>query len=333
MQIHHLQFYVPDADYWQGWFVQKFGFVPTHCQEDGETLRRGVACGEVWLEFASPQAIASPVAQYLDHHSPGVAAVAFTVADPEQIARLAQAQGGHLDPTAPQPTIITPWGMRHPLYTTSPPPLRHAPLTIDHLVLNVPRGELEQAVAWYAAVFGLVPQQRFKIHTADSGLDSQVLRHPHSGLQLPINAPTTPNSQIQTFLDHNGGPGVQHIALAPGDILPLTERLQRAGVAFLAPPGDYYRQIKSRYPDLPWGDGYDQGDRTWRRLQAAGILIDRPQPDALLLQIFTEPIFNAPTFFIELIERRSQAQGFGAGNFQALFEAIERQQQPLARRR
>ncbi len=326
MQIHHLQFYVQDADYWQGWFVQKFGFVPTHGEEDRETLRRGAACGEVWLDFASPQAIASPVAQYLDHHSPGVAAVALTVADPEAIARLAQTHGGHLDPTAPQPTIITPWGMRHPLYTTSPPPLRHSSLTIDHLVLNVPAGELGQAVAWYAAVFGLVPQQRFKIHTADSGLDSQVLRHPHSGLQLPINAPTTPNSQIQTFLDHNGGPGVQHIALAPGDILPLTQRLQAAGVAFLDPPADYYQQSKERYPHLPWRD------RPWRSLQAAGILIDCPQPDALLLQIFTEPIFNAPTFFIELIERRSQAEGFGAGNFQALFEAIEQQQRPLARR-
>lgn len=332
MQIHHLQFYVQDADYWQGWFVQKLGFVPTHRQDDGETLRRGVACGAVWLEFASPQRGSSPVAQYLDHHSSGVAAVAFTVSDLAATVRLAETQGGRLDPTASPPTIITPWGMRHPLYAQSQPTLRHQTLTLDHLVLNVPGGELVPVVAWYAAVFGLIPQQRFKIHTADSGLDSQVLRHPHSGLQLPINEPSTPNSQIQTFLDHNGGPGVQHIALAPGAILPWTERLQRAGVAFLAPPKDYYRQIKSRYPDLSWGDGYVNGDRTWRRLQAAGILIDRPQPDALLLQIFTEPIFDAPTFFIELIERRSQAQGFGAGNFQALFEAIEQQQRPLAQR-
>ncbi|MEA5418511.1 VOC family protein [Spirulina sp. CCNP1310] len=323
MQIHHLQFYVQDADYWQGWFVQKFGFIPTHRQEDGETLRRGVARGAVWLEFASPQRGSSPVAQYLDHHSPGVAAVAFTVSDLEATVRFAETQGGRLDLTASQPTIITPWGMRHPLYTQSQPALRHQTLTLDHLVLNVPRGELVPVVAWYAAVFGLIPQQRFKIHTADSGLDSQVLRHPHSGLQLPINEPSTPNSQIQTFLDHNGGSGVQHIALAPGAILPLTQRLQAAGVAFLSPPPDYYQQSKKRYPHLPWRD------RPWRSLQAAGILIDCPQPDALLLQIFTEPIFNAPTFFIELIERRSQAEGFGAGNFQALFEAIEQQQRQL----
>lgn len=332
MQIHHLQFYVQDADYWQGWFVQKFGFVPTSRDEDRATLNRGVACGEVWLEFSSPQITQGPVAEYLEAHGPGVAAVALTVADPGAIAHRAQAQGGRLDPTAPQPTIITPWGLRHPLYTTTQPTLRGQTLTLDHLVLNVPAGELGQAVAWYETVFGLVPQERFKIHTPDSGLHSQVLRHPHSGLQLPINEPSTPNSQIQTFLDHNGGPGVQHIALAPGHILPLTERLRRAGVAFLAPPAHYYPQLKNRYPDLPWGDGQAKGERPWHEIQAAGILVDRPQPDALLLQIFTEPIFNRPTFFIELIERRSQAQGFGAGNFQALFEAMETQQRQLVQR-
>ncbi|WP_072620149.1 4-hydroxyphenylpyruvate dioxygenase family protein [Spirulina major] len=328
MQIHHVQFYVHDARYWQTWFVQKLGFTALPIRVDGDTINGDVVCGTVRFRLASAQTPQSPVAAYLQHHSPGVSAIALTVPDPDAILARAQAHGGQIHPTpySSAPTLVTPWGLRHPLLPTLPPPLprQTTPLTIDHIVLNVPQGELNAAVAWYQAVFGLVPQQRFDIRTHTSGLHSQVLTHPDTGLQLPINEPSTAHSQIQDFLHHNGGPGVQHIALAPAAILPMTQRLRKAGVQFLSVPTQYYATVQEKYPHLPLSA------EDWQAIRAAQILVDRPSPNTLLLQIFTQPIFDQLTFFLELIERRDQAQGFGEGNFQALFEAIEahQQQQP-----
>jgi 4-hydroxyphenylpyruvate dioxygenase len=333
MQIHHIQFYVHDARYWQTWFVQKLGFTALPIRVDGDTMNGDVVCGTVRLRLASARTDHSPVADYLQTHSPGVSAIAFTVADPDAIVARAQAHGGHIQPTpySTAPTLITPWGLHHPLLRTLPPqlPRQTSTLAIDHIVLNVPRGELDAAVAWYQAVFGLVPQQRFDIRTHTSGLHSQVLTHPETGLQLPINEPSTPNSQIQDFLHHNGGPGIQHIALAPAAILPMTQRLRQAGVQFLSVPTQYYATVEEKYPRLPLSA------EDWRAIRAAQILVDCPHPETLLLQIFTKPIFDQPTFFLELIERRHQAQGFGEGNFQALFEAIElhqRRNSPIAAR-
>lgn len=197
---------------------------------------------------------------------------------------------------------------------------------IDHAVLNVPAGELERAVAWYEQVFGFTQGQRFTIITPHSGLRSQVLIHPHGGAQLPINEPTTVNSQIQTFLDHNGGAGVQHLALETADIVATVGALRRGGVKFLPVPATYYAQLGDRLPPA-------LRSRDWSALAHHGILIDwqGDRPQAPLLQIFTAPLFPEPTFFFEVIQRQphdpgDRAEGFGEGNFRALFEAIEREQ-------
>ncbi|HAG82337.1 MAG TPA: 4-hydroxyphenylpyruvate dioxygenase, partial [Cyanobacteria bacterium UBA12227] len=193
---------------------------------------------------------------------------------------------------------------------------------IDHVVLNVAAGDLVRAVQWYKNVLGFQPQEQFTIQTENSGLCSQVMVHPVSGVQFPINEPTSPNSQIQEFLNVNGGAGIQHIALATDNIVDAIAQLRTWGVSFLDVPPSYYTQLQQRYPNI------DLSLTEWQEIASQKILVDWQEnsPHALLLQTFTQPIFKQPTFFFEVIERRLQAQGFGEGNFRALFEAIEREQ-------
>lgn len=193
---------------------------------------------------------------------------------------------------------------------------------IDHVVLNVAAGELERALGWYEDVLGFRRQQAFTIETDHSGLRSQVLVHPDSSVQFPINEPTSAHSQIQEFLDVNRGSGVQHIALQTPGIVEAIARLRQRGLSFLPIPPTYYTQLRQSYPQLPISA------EELEEIAAQQILVDWQDTSsrALLLQTFTQPIFEEPTFFFELIERRQKAQGFGEGNFRALFEAIEREQ-------
>ena len=198
---------------------------------------------------------------------------------------------------------------------------------IDHVVINVPRGELQAAAAWYQKVFGMLLGQQFDIQTTRSGLHSQVLVHPDGPLQLPINEPSSSNSQIQEFLHHNCGVGVQHVALRSGDAVDAIAHFRQQGLDLLDVPSTYYDSLHQRR-DCPIKD--------FSAISRQKLLIDWPKggQQGLLLQTFTQPIFDEPTFFFEIIERRSYVEdgqrkavkGFGEGNFQALFEAIERSQ-------
>ena len=196
---------------------------------------------------------------------------------------------------------------------------------IDHLVLNVAADELKQAVIWYKNLFGFKIQQTFKIQTKRSGLYSEALIDPSGQIQFNINEPTSPNSQIQEFLDINHGSGIQHIALRSTNILQTVAKMRSRGTAFLSVPTSYYRQLQKRYRNrsIP-----SLADWEWQAIESQQVLVDwhQEKPESLLMQIFTQPIFDRPTFFWELIERRKQAQGFGEANFQALFEAVEREQ-------
>jgi 4-hydroxyphenylpyruvate dioxygenase len=198
---------------------------------------------------------------------------------------------------------------------------------IDHVVLNVRAGDLEPTVAWYQKILDFQPQQRFEIQTDRSGLHSQVLVSRHGGVQLPINEPSSAKSQIQEFLDLNQGPGIQHIALRTTNIVSAIAQLRQRGLPFLEVPSSYYTQLKTK-PALPLS--FDE----LHLIAQQEILVDwKPEislgangSSPLLLQIFTQPIFAQPTFFFEIIERLWQAQGFGEGNFRALFEAMEQEQ-------
>ena len=190
---------------------------------------------------------------------------------------------------------------------------------IDHAVANVEKGTLETWVGFYQRILGfdqLVHFDDAQISTEYSALMSTVVWD-GSKIVLPINEPADgrKRSQIDEYLDYYGAPGVQHIAMRTDDIVATVSALRARGIRFLAVPDAYYEDARARVglPDLPWAE-----------LQRLGILVDR-DPDGHLLQIFTETVSGRPTVFFEIIQREG-AKGFGAGNFKALFEAIEREQ-------
>jgi 4-hydroxyphenylpyruvate dioxygenase len=196
---------------------------------------------------------------------------------------------------------------------------------IDHMVGNVGWGEMNQWVKWYEDVMGFVNFLSFddkQIHTEYSALMSKVMSNGNGRIKFPINEPAEgkQKSQIEEYLDFYEGPGVQHIAVATDDIISTVSQLRESGVEFLsAPPHTYYEQIPDRLGTHMSSMKEDIGV-----LEKLGILVDADE-EGYLLQVFTKPVEDRPTIFFEIIQRMG-AKGFGAGNFKALFESIEREQ-------
>jgi 4-hydroxyphenylpyruvate dioxygenase len=192
---------------------------------------------------------------------------------------------------------------------------------IDHVVGNVELGRMDSWVDFYHRILGFTDMAEFvgeDIATEYSALMSKVVANGARTVKFPLNEPAAgkKRSQIDEYLEFYGGPGVQHIALTTPDIVASVEAMTAAGVEFLSTPDSYYDELTE------WvGDTRVPVDvlRRW------GILADRDE-DGYLLQIFTKPVQDRPTVFFELIERHG-SQGFGKGNFRALFEAIEREQE------
>jgi 4-hydroxyphenylpyruvate dioxygenase len=344
LQIDHIHFYVEDAQKWRDWFVYCLGFQVinngifpslSHHQKSLHTCTEVVKSGTVCFLLSSPILPTSPVAEFLRQHPPGVADVAFAVDNVEALTAKAISNGAKiLQPLQNagfcQYAKIAGWGgLNHTLMTRNQEKIAEvenslypAVTAIDHLVLNVGVGELETAVNWYQKIFDFQPQQSFQIKTDRSGLHSQVMISPHGNIQLPINEPASPSSQIQEFLDVNRGAGIQHIALMIPDLVNAISRFRGAGLSFLSVPQNYYFQLQQRHK-------FSLSTEELQAISDQEILVDWHE-DAplgeLLLQIFSQPIFSEPTFFFEFIERRSLARGFGEGNFLALFQAIEREQ-------
>ncbi|MCX6172257.1 MAG: 4-hydroxyphenylpyruvate dioxygenase [Flavobacterium sp.] len=196
---------------------------------------------------------------------------------------------------------------------------------IDHMVGNVGWGEMNQWVKFYEDVMGFVNFLSFddkQIHTEYSALMSKVMSNGNGRIKFPINEPAEgkKRSQIEEYLDFYGGPGVQHIAIATDDIITTVSQLRARGVEFLsAPPHAYYQAIPERL-----GVHMDMMKEDINEIEKLAIMIDADE-DGYLLQIFTKPVEDRPTLFFEIIQRMG-AKGFGAGNFKALFESIEREQ-------
>ncbi|KPQ36142.1 MAG: 4-hydroxyphenylpyruvate dioxygenase HppD [Phormidesmis priestleyi Ana] len=366
MYFHHLHFYVRDVAFWRDWFICKLCFEAVAAASAAhEVLVQGAI--EIRLSEGSKDSENSEdseAATYLHKHPPGLVDVGLATDCFEATLQRAIAAGATLvtpvsiNDQGQRECQIQGWAdLRHTLVEVSPVWVaahlaghqntghqntghqntghqntghRHIEdwlCAVDHVVLNVPQGELAAAVDWYQAVFGLVRGQHFDITTAHSGLRSQVLMHPEGTLQMPINEPTSANSQIQEFLNHNRGAGIQHVALRSEQATRAIAHFRQRGLDLISVPTTYYDGLHQR-PDCPipntsaasrqqllldWAPGGQQG---------------------MLLQTFTKPIFSEPTFFFEIIERSlyqeagqtKRAQGFGEGNFQALFEAIERAQ-------
>ena len=196
---------------------------------------------------------------------------------------------------------------------------------IDHMVGNVGWGEMNTWVKWYEEVMGFVNFLSFddkQIHTEYSALMSKVMSNGNGRIKFPINEPAEgkKRSQIEEYLDFFEGPGVQHIAVATDNIVETVSQLRARGVEFLsAPPQAYYDAIPERL-----GEHMSMMKEDIKDLQKLSILVDADE-EGYLLQIFTKPVEDRPTLFYEIIQRMG-ARGFGAGNFKALFESIEREQ-------
>lgn len=197
---------------------------------------------------------------------------------------------------------------------------------VDHMVGNVGWNEMNTWVDWYENVMGFVNFLSFddkQINTEYSALMSKVMSNGNGRIKFPINEPAEgkKKSQVEEYLDFYNGPGVQHIAVATDDILKTVGLMRSRGVEFLsAPPQAYYDDIPRRL-----GSHMEMMKEDIKELQKLGIMIDADE-EGYLLQIFTKPVEDRPTLFFEIIQRMG-ARGFGAGNFKALFESIEREQE------
>lgn len=201
----------------------------------------------------------------------------------------------------------------------APPPV--GLMYVDHCVGNVELGRMDTWVQFYADVMGfrnLITFDDNDINTEYSSLMSKVMANGNDRIKFPINEPARgkKKSQIDEYLDFYGGPGVQHMALATDDIIGTVTTLRDRGVEFLSTPTTYYQELQDRVGKI---------DEPIEVLQSLGILVDR-DPDGYLLQIFTRAVQDRPTVFYEIIQRKG-AKSFGKGNFKALFEAIEREQE------
>lgn len=192
---------------------------------------------------------------------------------------------------------------------------------IDHMVGNVGWGQMNVWVKFYEDVLGFKMFKHFDdkdISTEYSALMSKVMSNGNERIKFPINEPAhgKRKSQIEEYLDFYRGPGVQHIAMATDNIIDTVTKLAQQGVPFLRVPNTYYQDLTSRVGKI---------DEPIEELGKLGILVDRDD-EGYMLQIFTKPVEDRPTLFYEIIQRKG-SRSFGKGNFKALFEAIEREQE------
>lgn len=192
---------------------------------------------------------------------------------------------------------------------------------IDHMVGNVGWGEMNQWVAFYRDVMGFQIYQSFDdkdISTEYSALMSKVMSNGNGRVKFPINEPAEgrKKSQIEEYIDFYQGAGVQHIAMVTEDIVSTVSLLRAQGIEFLKVPVSYYEALVARVGAI---------DEPLDQLAELGILVDRDE-DGYMLQIFTKPVEDRPTVFYEIIQRKG-SRGFGKGNFKALFQSIEREQE------
>lgn len=263
------------------------------------------------------------VARHIATHGDTVADLSLQSPEPEAIARRAAAHGLHVfgPPTSPTVDMVGDGTIRHtvraePLrFDVAAAPPTHSMSRVDHFAYCLPRGSADTVADAYRQVMGLETMEADSFGSVGdpaTGMRSIVLAGP--GLTVVLTEPLSETStgQTQQFIDAHRGAGVQHAAIAYADLLTAIEELQRNGVEFLTIPALYYDQARQRL-----------SDRTiaWEKLQRLGVLVDADH-QGLLYQLFTRPITDRGTFFLELIQRAG-ATGFGANNVRALFEAVQ----------
>ncbi len=315
---------------------EQLGFqaVARHRAKDVTLYRQG---GISFIVNGEPEGHAR---DFVRRHGPSVAAIAFRVADAAQaLGRAAELGAEPFEgPVGPMelkiPAIkgvgdsliylVDRFGERSiydvdfvPIEGVDPRPAGVGLIEIDHLTHNVHRGRMDHWAGFYEKLFDFREIRYFDIEGKLTGLKSRAMTSPCGKIRIPINESSDGKSQIEEYLTAYNGEGIQHIALTSDDIYASVAALAAAGVALMdPPPASYYEGLEARLP----GHGEDVA-----RLADLGILIDGAptEGDGILLQIFTQTVIG-PIFF-EIIQRKGN-EGFGEGNFQALFEAIERDQ-------
>lgn len=347
----HVEFYVGNARQAAYFYRAAFG-MSLVAYAGPETGRRDCASyvvqqGKIRLVLTTPLNSDHPIAEHIHRHGDAVRVVALRVDDArgawketttrgavsaaepavlsdehgEVVLSSIRAYGDTLHTFVERGSYTGPFLPGYRAVSSDPVARPTGLLHIDHIVGNVGWNQMNTWVDFYARVMGFSLYQHFDdkdISTEYSALISKVMADASGYIKFPINEPAEGRrrSQIEEYLDFFPGPGVQHIALATGDILDTVGRLERQGVEFLRVPHAYYGELRDRVGKI---------DEPVEALEELGILVDRDD-EGYMLQIFTRPVEDRPTLFYEIIERRG-SRSFGKGNFKALFEAIEREQQ------
>ncbi|WP_071459218.1 4-hydroxyphenylpyruvate dioxygenase [Bacillus massilinigeriensis] len=347
-EVDYLELYTGNAKQTAHYFQTAFGFkvVAYSGLETGnrETVSYVLRQEKIRLVITGSYTESSRVAAFTKKHGDGVKDIALTVEDVEEAYKAAVSRGAievqppmevnDEDGTVKKAVIGTYGDTIHTLverknyqgiflpgfvsYSTTVSNEEVGLIGIDHVVGNVER--MEEWVNYYANVMGFKEMKHFSdkdITTEYSALMSKVM-HNGGRIKFPINEPAEGKrkSQIQEYLDFYNGPGVQHLAVLTEDIVSTVAALRKNGVEFLQTPDSYYDMLSERVGEI---------DEEIEKLRELSILVDRDD-EGYLLQIFTKPIVDRPTLFIEIIQRKG-ARGFGEGNFKALFESIEREQE------
>ena len=349
LAIDYIQFFVGNARQ-AAHFYRAMGFTPVAFMglETGTRDRVSwvVEQGDVRLVLTGALGPDNPIADHVKLHGDGVHDIALRVPDAEESYRVAIERGAR---SVAEPEVledehgkvvraaIATYGETiHSLVSRQDYSGRFwpgfAPIEgsddtygfgvqyVDHVVGNVELGKMNEWVEFYERIMGFTELKHFSdedISTEYSALMSKVVWDGEGKIKFPINEPAEgkKKSQIDEYLEYYQTPGAQHIAMATEDIVKTVESMKAQGIEFLRIPESYYDDAKQRVPQIA---------SNIEALQRNGILVDKDE-DGYLLQIFTKPVQDRPTVFYEVIERHG-SKGFGEGNFKALFEAIEREQ-------
>lgn len=347
----YIEFFVGNARQASHYYRSAFGFelVGYRGPETGTRDRASYLMQQDKVRFVltTPLRATGPIADHIHRHGDGVRDIALWVDDARQAFSLAVERGAKpaMEPEVMQDddgeiviaAIHTYGDTIHSLversnysglfmpgfqpasslYIPRPVGLKY----VDHCVGNVELGAMNKWVGFYEQVLGFTNILSFDdktISTEYSALMSKVMSNGNGRIKFPINEPAAgkKKSQIDEYLEFYGGPGVQHIAIATDDIIATVNELRSRGVEFLRVPVTYYDSVGERVGKI---------DEDIAPLRELGILVDRDE-EGYLLQIFTKPVEDRPTVFYEIIQRKG-AKSFGAGNFKALFQALEKEQE------
>lgn len=351
-RVDHIEFYVGNAKQSAAYYRDRFGFLQTAFR-GMETGDREIASyvleqGKVRFVVSAATVRDHEIAKHAHQHGDGVAVVALEVPDADYAYKFATERGAV--GVTPLQTVSDEYGeyrfsaiqgygdLQFKFIDRSDYSGAFAPgyeqreviegkvhegiglAAIDHIVGNVELGGMDKWVQFFEQVMGFSMLTHFDdedISTEYSALMSKVVQDGTGKIKFPINEPAQGRrkSQIQEYLDYYGGPGVQHIAIITGDIIKTVSEMRDRGIEFLQVPDTYYENLTERVGTIK---------EDISRIADLNILVDRDE-EGYLLQIFTKPIEDIPTIFFEIIQRHG-SQGFGVGNFKALFEAIEQEQ-------